>query len=205
MPVMPLDASVMAAVDTSQQATGDAGTAPPTPSGSRSGTRWFVVATYAHAEERAETNLRDQGYEAFLPLITVRRCHHHVVRIVDRPLFPGYLFTRFDAQREPWRPITNTPGVYDLIRNRATGMPEAVANGATEALQAIQALAATQPQETIQWAPGAAVAVANGAFQGHPAVVVEVEPKTNTVAIAIMAFGTLHRVTLKADRLVARD
>jgi hypothetical protein len=35
--------------------------------------------------------------------------------------------------------------------------------------------------------------------------VVEVEPKTNTVAIAIMAFGTLHRVTLKADRLVARD
>jgi transcriptional antiterminator RfaH len=201
---MPLDASVMAAVDTSQQATGNVGTASPTPSGSRSGALWFVVATYAQAEKYAATNLRDQDYETFLPLIAVRRCHHHVWRTVDRPLFPGYLFTRFDATREPWRPIINTPGVFDLIR-QSSGIPNPVASGVIEALQAVQALAATQQPETTQWAPGAAVAVANGAFQGHPAVVTEVEPKTNTVAIAILAFGQLHRVTLKADRLVARE
>jgi len=199
---MPLDAHAMTAVDTHQQATGNVGTASPMPSGSRSGPHWFVVATYACAEPVAASNLTHQGFEAFLPLIAVRRCHHHVWRTVDRPLFPGYLFTRFDAHRTPWRPITNTPGVFDLLR-RPDGMPNPVARGVVEALCAVQALAATQQPKTSQWAPGDAVAVANGAFSGHPAVVLEVEP--NTVAIAILAFGALHRVTLRADRIVARD
>jgi len=199
---MPLDAHAMTAVDTHQQATGNVGAASPTSSGSRSGPRWFVIASQSQAERRALDHLQQQGYEVFLPLRTVRRCHHHVMRTLEVPLFAGYLFTQFDAHREPWRPILSTLGVYAMLR-RSDGTPDPVARGVVEALQAAQALAATQQPKTSQWAPGDAVAVANGAFTGHPAVVLEVEP--NTVAIAILAFGALHRVTLRADRIVARD
>jgi len=199
---MPLDAHAMTAVDTSQQATGNVGAASPMSSGSRSGPRWYVIASQSQAERRALDHLQQQGYEAFLPLRTVRRCHHHVWRTLEVPLFAGYLFTQFDAHREPWRPILSTLGVYALLR-RSDGTPDPVARGVVEALQAVQALAATQQPKTSQWAPGDAVAVANGAFSGHPAVVLEVEP--NTVAIAILAFGALHRVTLRADRIVARE
>ena len=198
---MPLDAHAMTAVDTHQQATGNVGAASPTSSGSRSGPRWYVIASQSQAERRALDHLQQQGYEAFLPLRTIRRCHHHVMRTLEVPLFAGYLFTQFDALREPWRPILSTLGVYAMLR-RTDGTPDPVARGVVEALQAAQTLAATQQPKTSQWAPGDAVAVANGAFSGHPAVVLEVEP--NTVAIAILAFGALHRVTLRADRIVAR-
>jgi len=199
---MPLDAHASTRVATHQQATGNVGAASPTSSGSRSGPRWFVIASQSQAERRALDHLQQQGYEAFLPLRTVRRCHHHVMRTLEVPLFAGYLFTQFDAHREPWRPILSTLGVYAMLR-RTDGTPDPVARGVVEALQAAQTLAATQQPKTSQWAPGDAVAVANGAFSGHPAVVLEVEP--NTVAIAILAFGALHRVTLRADRIVARE
>ena len=200
---MPLDASVMAAVDTGQQATGHAYDPARTPSGCRPGPRWYVVATYPQAEQRAVSSLQAKGFQTYLPLITVtRRNHRHERRQLEVALFPSYAFIRLDL-RHPWYPVRYAPGVFSLIS--VDGMPTPCPDAAMEALQALQALAATQQPETTQWALGAAVAVANGAFQGHPAVVVEVEPKTQTVAIAIMAFGTLHRVTLRADRLVARE
>jgi len=200
---MPLDAHAMTAVDTSQQATGNAVATSRTPSGCRPpGPRWFVVSTYPQAEHRAVANLALKGFEAYLPLITVSRRlrRSHATTRVEVPAFPAYAFVRLDL-RHPWYPIRYVPGVFSLIS--VDGIPTPCPETAVDALQTAQALAATQQPKTSQWAPGDAVAVANGAFSGHPAVVLEVEP--NTVAIAILAFGALHRVTLRADRIVARE
>src|SRR5580765_2304489 len=91
------------------------------PSGSRPpGPRWHVVATHSQAERRATYNLSQQGYETYLPLVTVRRRDAAIRSLLHRvevPLFAGYAFVRFDATRDPWRPITNTPGVYSLLRS----------------------------------------------------------------------------------------
>ena len=142
---MPLDASVMAAVDTSQQATGHAYDPARTPSGSRPGPRWFVVSTYPQAERRALDHLQQQGYQAYLPLCTIRR-RDRVLRTlfhpVEAPLFPSYAFVSFDPQHDPWRPIVNTLGVYALLR-RPDGIPNPVARGAVEALRAAQELLRT--------------------------------------------------------------
>jgi transcription antitermination factor NusG len=201
--IVPLDAHAAVRVDTHQQATGHAYDPARTPSGCRPGPRWFVVATYPQAEQRAVASLQAKGFQTYLPLITVtRRNRRHERRQLEVALFPAYAFVRLDLT-QPWYPVRYAPGVFSLIS--VDGMPTPCPDAAVEALQAAQALAATQAPETSQWALGASVAVANGPFQGHPAVVLEVEPKTSTVAIAILAFGQLHRVTLRADRLVARE
>ena len=80
---MPLDASVMAAVDT-DSAHGERRT-------SRCGSRWVVVHTHPQAERRAAQNLEHQGYQAYLPPRTVRsrdRVLPTLIRPVERPLFP---------------------------------------------------------------------------------------------------------------------
>jgi transcriptional antiterminator RfaH len=202
---MPLDASVMAAVDTSQQATGNVGTAPPTPSGSRPGPRWFVVSTYPQAERRALDHLQQQGYQAYLPLCTIRR-RDRVLRTlfhpVEVPLFPSYAFVNFDPQHDPWRPIVNTLGVYALLR-RPDGIPNPVARGAVEALRAAQELFRTPTPPGSLWRPGAPCQPRDGPFQGLPAVVIEVERQIAKVAIVM--FGELRQVSVDVNSLVARE
>ncbi len=95
--------------------------------------RWYVVHTRPNDETRASDNLRRQGFETFLPRHKRRRAHARKVEIVERPLFPRYMFVALDMMTAPWRSILGTFGVTDLLRNgdSPTPMPE----GIVEALQ----------------------------------------------------------------------
>lgn len=62
-----------------------------------------------------------RGYEAYLPLYRVRRRWSD--RVVDKelPLFPGYLFCRFDPHQR--LPILTTPGVVSIISSAKIPIP----------------------------------------------------------------------------------
>jgi hypothetical protein len=66
------------------------------PSGSRAGARWFCAWTHPRDERRAHLALSQQGFDAYLPL----RMDPRTKSIGS--LFPGYLFIRFDADRDAW-------------------------------------------------------------------------------------------------------
>jgi len=205
-PTMPLDAAATTRVATHQQATGHAVDIARTPSGSRPGPRWFVIASLPQAERRAYQHLQEQGYQAYLPLCTVRR-RDRVIRTlfhrIDVPLFAGYLFTRFDANRDPWRPILSTLGVFALIR-RPDGMPNPVAEADFQAVQAVEALKRSITPLNASWAPGMPCSPATGTpFAGHPAVVLSVE--RNIAKVALLLFGELRTVTIDVASLVPRD
>ena len=205
MPIMPLDAAMNECVATHQQATGHAYDPARTPSGSRPGPRWFVVSTYPQAERRALDHLQQQGYDAYLPLCTIRRrdrVQRTLFHLVEVPLFPSYAFVSFDPQHDPWRPIVNTLGVYALLR-RPDGIPNPVAMGAVEALQALDALRRSIAPPGALWAPGMPCSPGNGVFTGHPAVVISVDREI--AQIALVLFGELRTVSVDVNSLVARE
>jgi transcriptional antiterminator RfaH len=109
---------------------------------------WFVVYTQPNAEGRALANLARQGYETYLPRYKRRRAHARKVDVVERPLFPRYLFVALDLMRARWRPILSTFGVCDLVRNGDAPMPlpagvvdDIRASEATRAFDAVDPLA----------------------------------------------------------------
>ena len=77
--------------------------------------RWYVVHTQPHGEERALVNLQQQGFGVYLPRYLKRRRHARRVEAVRRPLFPRYLFVRFDRETARWRSINGTFGVAHLV------------------------------------------------------------------------------------------
>lgn len=82
------------------------------------------------------------GHESFLPIYRVRQRQRRQWQDVDKPLFPGYVFCRFD--RTSWARIVNTPGVVDVVRIGKSLAP--VEDEEIEALQVAQkAKAAMQP------------------------------------------------------------
>ncbi len=96
--------------------------------------RWYIVHTQPNGEERARHNLERQGFAVYLPKYLKHRRHARRTEHVRRPLFPRYLFVRFDPERAQWRSINGTFGVAYLVANgnEPTPVPD-------EIIEAIQA------------------------------------------------------------------
>jgi transcription antitermination factor NusG len=82
---------------------------------------WYGVRTRSNYEKVTADMLSAKGYEAYLPIYRARRRWSD--RAVERelPLFPGYLFCRFDPMRR--LPILTTPGVVSVISNAKVPIP----------------------------------------------------------------------------------
>lgn len=96
--------------------------------------RWYVVSTQPAAEAKAVSHLERQGYRSYLPRWRKRRSHARRVEWIAAPLFPRYLFVRFDVTQTRWRAINSTVGVSHLICN--AGLPRPVPEGIVEAIAA---------------------------------------------------------------------
>ncbi len=81
------------------------------PDGSAS--RWFAVRVRPQRERRIVEAFRHKGYEPFLPLYRSRRAWSDRLKDVELPLFPGYVFCRFEAGLR--LPILTTPGVVYVV------------------------------------------------------------------------------------------
>ena len=76
---------------------------------------WFILQFKPNAHHQAAKNLNQQGFETFLPLhdTTSRKLSRFIN--TSRPLFPGYMFIKFDRAESEWHKINNTYGVSRLI------------------------------------------------------------------------------------------
>jgi transcription antitermination factor NusG len=96
---------------------------------------WFALQVRTRHESGVANYLNGQGYESFLPLYKCRKRWSDRVKEVQTPLFPGYLFCRFDAQDR--LPIMKTPGVMQIVGvNR---VPAPVDEGEISAIQTLVA------------------------------------------------------------------
>ena len=76
---------------------------------------WFILQFKSNSHHLAAKNLNRQGFETFLPLhdTTSRRTSRFIN--TSKPLFPGYMFIRFNRAESEWNKINNTYGVSRLI------------------------------------------------------------------------------------------
>jgi transcription antitermination factor NusG len=74
---------------------------------------WFAIQVKTCTEKAATTVLQYKGYECFLPLGKSRRHWSDRIKELEVPLFPGYLFCRFDPYNR--LPILKTPGVIQVL------------------------------------------------------------------------------------------
>jgi transcription antitermination factor NusG len=94
---------------------------------------WYGIRTRSNSEKIAATVLNDRGYEPFLPVYRTRRRWSDRTVTAEVPLFPGYLFCRFDHRKR--LPIITTPGVVSILG--FGDHPAAVQDGEIDAIRAI--------------------------------------------------------------------
>jgi transcription termination/antitermination protein NusG len=74
---------------------------------------WFAVRVKSNREQITARALRSQGYEEFVPVFRRSRRSFGRTKTVEFPLFPGYVFSRFDKEKR--LPILMLPGVIHVV------------------------------------------------------------------------------------------
>jgi transcription antitermination factor NusG len=132
---------------------------------------WYALSTRARHEKRVHEQLQLRGLESYLPLVGRERQWSDRRKVVDFPLFPGYVFTRLTLDELPRALMV--PGVAAVVRQN--GVPSPVSEGELENVRrfvsALSVLGPAPEPEPLE--PGQPVRVMDGPFEGVEAVVVE--------------------------------
>ena len=147
---------------------------------------WYAIHSKPRQEERALENLQRQGFEAWLPMLTVEKVLRSKLVQVIEPMFSRYLFIRFDTEQTNWSPIRSTLGVSKLVSfgNR----PAVVAD---ELIEALQQLPEQAPQRLIQ--PGQQVKIVSGPLRGLEGIYQQADGELRAMVL-IELLNKQHRI-----------
>jgi transcription termination/antitermination protein NusG len=74
---------------------------------------WCAIRTRAHQEQAVAEGLRARGIEEFFPSYMARRQWTDRVKLIEQPLFDGYVFAKLDTTKLV--PVKSTPGVVQIV------------------------------------------------------------------------------------------
>lgn len=127
---------------------------------------WFALAVKPRHDKAVAKRLETKGFQTFLPLYTKRQEYATRSKYSELPLFPGYVFCRFNAMRS--LPILTTPGVTQILG--VGNMPISLSETEITSLQiAIKAQLLMQPFPFLQ--VGRKVRIHKGVLAGVEGIV----------------------------------
>jgi transcription antitermination factor NusG len=131
--------------------------------------QWFALNVRSRHEKCVLAQLEAKQKEVFLPLYNARRKWADRIATLSLPLFPGYLFCRFDpAERSA---VIATSGLLDVVRiGRDMAPIEAVE---IEAIRRVtQSTLLTEPYSGL--VPGQTVTMSDGPLSGLTGKLMEI-------------------------------
>jgi len=153
---------------------------------------WYALKVRPRFEGMVAGSLSYKGYDLFLPTYKSKRHWSDRTKVLDLPLFPGYLFCRFDLQTR--LPILTTPGVNSIVG--AGRSPQAVDESEIEAIRTVvQSGVAYEPYAYLP--VGQLVRVEDGALHGLTGIVTD---HKNDSRLIISVSLLMRSVSVEIDR-----
>jgi len=167
------------------------------------GMKWYVLRVASNKEEQVrnalERKVKIEGLErrvgrVLVPTLKEKRMKAGVLKIVERKLYPGYVFVEMACEEdgsiaEPvWFLIKETSGVGDFIGSdgKPTSMPEQDVVGMLAASQKAE----DQPGLSgLNIHKGDQVKITDGAFESYEGEVEFVDEKRGMVSVIVSIFG----------------
>ena len=172
------------------------------------GMDWYVLRVASNKEEQVrdalERKVKIEGLEErigriLVPTLKEKRMRSGVLRVVERKLYPGYVFVEMACEddgsvaEDVWFLIKETTGVGDFIGadGRPTSMPEH---------DVVQMLAASEKADEepslsgLNIGKGDQVKITDGAFESYEGEVEVVDERRGMVSVIVSIFGRMTPV-----------
>ena len=153
--------------------------------------QWYALHVRSRHEKSVWSQLESKAHEVFLPLYSSRQKWADRWKTVSFPLFPGYVFCRFNNQKRS--SVLTTSGVIDVVR--VGSQPAAIDSHQIEAIQRV--LESQLPAESHDLIQGEPVTMSEGPLKGLAATLVEVR---NGVRLVVSIELLRRSVLVEIDR-----
>ena len=152
---------------------------------------WFALFVRTKHERTIEKTLIEKGYETYVPCRAVERKWADRTKAAQVPLFPNYVFCRFNpADRFP---VVSTPEVYSVVG--AGRMPTAIPDEEIDGIRRI-ILSATSMTSMSSLEPGEPVVVVSGPLSGLRGSVIRVRNEWRLVVmISLLQRGVATEIS----------
>ncbi len=84
---------------------------------------WFALLTKSNFENVVNTRIQNKDIETFLPKIKTKSRQKNRRILVERPLFPGYLFVKSLSDPQAYLNILKTQGAVRLLGTKDNPVP----------------------------------------------------------------------------------
>jgi len=126
---------------------------------------WYVLRTRVGGEMAATDTLRYRGLAPYCPMQKERRRYTDRIKIVERAIFPGYVFCQFDLERK--LPVISCPGVEYIV-----GFAEGPVSVPEDEVRNIRRMIVSGASAVRSLSPGQRVRVTHGPLEGVEGVLV---------------------------------
>jgi transcriptional antiterminator RfaH len=158
---------------------------------------WYTVNTKSQHERVAELSLQQLGVETFYPQLKQRKVIRRRAETRIGPLFPGYLFARFQLDTQ-YRAVTYARGVRNIVTFGT--MPATVEDEIIEGIRArLHDGYLTVP--TPSFMPGEIIRIQTGPLQGLEAVFVREMSDQERVVLLLRTLTYQARVVLPFEQV----
>ena len=172
--------------------------------------RWFVVHTYAGYENKVKSNLQsrissmnmeERIYEVVIPLEDVIEFKNGKKVVVQKKVFPGYLYVRCFLDDRSWDVIRNTPGVTGFVGT--AGKPVPLSRSDVEAAltvpeeDEVEGAATKRHRPKLEYEVGESVRVKTGPFADFSGQIAEINEDQLKVKVLVNIFGRETPVELE--------
>jgi transcriptional antiterminator NusG len=140
--------------------------------------RWFAIQTRSRHEKRVTAGLREKAVEVYLPLSSADHQWSDRRKVVELPLFPGYVFVKIAHEAPARVPVLQTDGVLGFLGVRGVGVPipdEEIATIQTVLREKLP----VEPHPFVQ--VGEKVRICGGSLDGLEGLLTGMEGKKNLV------------------------
>lgn len=158
---------------------------------------WYVIRTKPSHERKAAFHLRQFSIETFLPMLKHSRRVRRLDKTVVEPLFPQYLFARFDIN-DQYRAVSFARGVLNIVEFGLK--PAEVSESLIEAFRQRLRDGCVVP-ETKSFQEGQIVQIKGGPLAGIEAVFVRELTQQHRVCLLLQTLGLSAKLTMDLDQV----
>ena len=171
------------------------------------GMQWYILQASTNREDGVAEAIRrkapgtdGQIGRVMVPSVPERRVKNGRVTIVQKKLYPGYIFMEVASERgipeDVWYIVKETQGAVDFIGGR-----NALPISETDAAEMLKVALAKKPAPAATFEKGQLVKVNGGSFEGFEGLIESVDEKHGTASVEMVVFGRSTEVEIECWQL----
>ncbi|MBN2717983.1 MAG: hypothetical protein JXX14_19190 [Deltaproteobacteria bacterium] len=149
--------------------------------------RWYAASLQSNREFQVQKYLQGQRVVHFLPTYVTSSTRQDRAVMLNRPLFPGYIFVHIDVPGPQKALVLKSPGVCGLVC--FSGMPAPVDDDIIHSLQIVTGAAAGSVRPHPMVKAGQKVRVTLGPFKNAIRVLCESENQKKQLVVEVSFLG----------------